>query len=265
MKNFKISFDDVFLNGLTTFQVGCTVKYKCLCQQLGRKPDMKALKAVFTSRELKFVLDRFEVCSNFAQNMHEFVQNSPKFVQSLHEVCSKKDNQNNNITQKNENTPENFLNECCKKQESEQKEEKKNPPLNPQKENNKNIYIPMISSENKFSSEIMGVKTQNRFDLRPLNDIFSKFGLSQVSRLNEERTRKLKQRIAEVGSYENFIAEVEKALAKSSFLRGDNGRGWCANFDFFLQKSSWQKVLEGCYQDRSSRDDEEFWRKLEAM
>lgn len=244
MKNFKISFDDVFLNGLTTFQVGCTVKYKCLCQQLGRKPDMKALKAVFTSRELKFVLDRFEVCSNFAQDVHEFVQNSPKFVQSLHEVCSKKDNQNNNITQKNENTSENFLNECCKKQESEQKEEKKNSPLNPQKENNKNIYPP-IKNPNGFFIAPQGAHTppQQFFDEKEKVKKFYPPTVEEVSAYCEER---------------------QNAVDPERFVDFYSSKGWMVGKN---KMKDWHAAVRTW--ERSSRQDdnsdEEFYRKLEAL
>ena len=81
--------------------------------------------------------------------------------------------------------------------------------------------------------------------------------------MTDQRKIKLKQRIKDVGSFKNFIGEVEKALAESSFLRGDNSRSWSADFDFFLQASSWQKVLEGKYADKQRNDDADYWADLE--
>ena len=93
------------------------------------------------------------------------------------------------------------------------------------------------------------VKTQPHFDLIPLNAVFERFGLPKVQKLTDDRRRKLKLRCEETGGYDEFIGQVEAALANSSFLRGDNRQGWRAGIDFFLQRSSWQKVLEGVYND----------------
>lgn len=93
------------------------------------------------------------------------------------------------------------------------------------------------------------VKTQPHFDLTPLNAVLARFGLPKVQKLTDDRRRKLKLRCEETGGYDEFIGQVEAALANSSFLRGDNRQGWRAGIDFFLQRSSWQKVLEGVYND----------------
>ena len=43
------------------------------------------------------------------------------------------------------------------------------------------------------------------------------------------------------------ITEAIWAVPRSPFLRGENDRGWKANFDFLLQPSSFNKILEGTY------------------
>ena len=110
-----------------------------------------------------------------------------------------------------------------------------------------------------------GGKTEKiNFAISQINEVFSKFGLPQILKLTEQRRTKLKQRIREVGGFDNFLGEMEKALAESSFLRGNNSRSWSADFDFFLQASSWQKVLEGKYADRQRKDDDaDYWAELE--
>lgn len=109
------------------------------------------------------------------------------------------------------------------------------------------------------------VKTQPHFDLTPLNVVFERFGLPKVQKLTDDRRRKLKLRCEETGGYGEFIGQMEAALANSSFLRGDNRQGWRAGIDFFLQRSSWQKVLEGVYADKKTQNDDEFYKKLEAL
>lgn len=109
------------------------------------------------------------------------------------------------------------------------------------------------------------VKTQPHFDLPPLNAVFERFGLPKVQKLTDDRRRKLKLRCEEIGGYGEFIGQVEAALANSSFLRGDNRQGWRAGIDFFLQQSSWQKVLEGVYNDKKTQNEDDFYKKLEAL
>ena len=87
------------------------------------------------------------------------------------------------------------------------------------------------------------------FDIEKINSVLEKYSLPQIKTLTDERKNKLKQRIKDAGSFDEFINQMEKALDESSFLRGDSGK-WRADFDFFLQKSKWQKAVEGGYADK---------------
>ena len=87
------------------------------------------------------------------------------------------------------------------------------------------------------------------FDIEKINSVLEKYSLPQIKTLTDERKNKLKQRIKDAGSFDEFINQMEKALDESSFLRGDSGK-WRADFDFFLQKSKWQKAGEGGYADK---------------
>lgn len=77
------------------------------------------------------------------------------------------------------------------------------------------------------------------------NDLAERKRLAKVVKLTPDRQRKLKARISQ-----NTIDEWKTALEaieRSSFLCGDNDRGWKANFDFLLQPSSFTKLIEGVY------------------
>jgi len=77
------------------------------------------------------------------------------------------------------------------------------------------------------------------------NDLAERKRLAKVVKLTPDRQRKLKARISQ-----NTIDEWKTALEaieRSSFLCGDNDRGWKANFDFLLQLSSFTKLIEGVY------------------
>lgn len=130
------------------------------------------------------------------------------------------------------------------------------------------IISNQVINNNNISSDKssdMFVKSQ-AFDLTKINSVLKRFSLPEVLKLTEERKTKLNARVKDCGGFEEFLGQMEVALSNSSWLRGDNARGWRANFDFFLQKSSWQKVIEGSYADgNKTQSDEEFYSKLEAL
>lgn len=70
-------------------------------------------------------------------------------------------------------------------------------------------------------------------------------GFPAVRKMTGTRQRQLKARLRE-----NSIDEWQQAMAaleRSSFCRGENDRGWRADFDFLLQPKSFTKLLEGSY------------------
>ncbi len=73
--------------------------------------------------------------------------------------------------------------------------------------------------------------------------------LPQVQRLNDTRRRKVMARLRESGGIEGWKVALEK-VGTSSFLCGDNDKGWTADFDFLLQASSFTKLMEGGYDRR---------------
>jgi len=79
------------------------------------------------------------------------------------------------------------------------------------------------------------------------NSIAKRYNLQTVNVLTKTRIQHLKARIKEAGGDDAFWAAVEKAIAGSPFLRGQNDRKWRANFDFFMRQSSFVKALEGSY------------------
>jgi hypothetical protein len=97
MKWFKIEFGDVFLNGLTTAEVGCVVKYKCMCQQCETDTlSLAKLRSIFNSRELKFVQNYFGLCSENA----EVCSKNAEVCSKNAEVCSEKESKNKDLSEK---------------------------------------------------------------------------------------------------------------------------------------------------------------------
>lgn len=70
-------------------------------------------------------------------------------------------------------------------------------------------------------------------------------GFPAVRRLTETRKRQLKARLRE-NTIEDW-QQAMSALERSAFCKGENDRGWRADFDFLLQPKSFTKLLEGAY------------------
>lgn len=86
------------------------------------------------------------------------------------------------------------------------------------------------------------------------NRIASELKWPQAGSLNRSRKSKLAKRLTEVGGLGGWRAAMAKARA-SPWLRGDIPRGkgyesWAPDLDFFLQQSTFTKLMEGKYDQR---------------
>ncbi len=85
------------------------------------------------------------------------------------------------------------------------------------------------------------------------NGVAERMHLSIAQRLTPQRTKRLRQRLADLGGIDGWVVMLEK-LEASKFLTGRApGTGdrdpFRANLDFVLQASSLQKIMEGRYDD----------------
>jgi len=72
-------------------------------------------------------------------------------------------------------------------------------------------------------------------------------GLSVARTLTPDRRKELSDRIAEHGA--ETILNAIGTVPASSFLTGDNARGWKADFDFFVSSRGMNKVVDGAFVD----------------
>ena len=80
------------------------------------------------------------------------------------------------------------------------------------------------------------------------NAIAEKYGLAKINQCKEDRIKRFKNilKLVEKNEHDLFVG-IDEAIKNSNFLKGKTG--WKCSFDFFLQKSSIQKALEGQYND----------------
>jgi hypothetical protein len=79
-------------------------------------------------------------------------------------------------------------------------------------------------------------------------------GYARMVVISDARKNKIRNRVAEMGGVEKAMPLLklvfEKAQA-SSFLKGDNKRGWKASFDWLFENDkNWVKVYEGNYDEK---------------
>lgn len=70
------------------------------------------------------------------------------------------------------------------------------------------------------------------------------------AKLSNARKSKLKNRLKDCGGVEGWKIACSKVEA-SNFCTGDNKHGWLAGLDFMLQESSFNKIMEGSYDNRT--------------
>lgn len=108
-------------------------------------------------------------------------------------------------------------------------------------------------SEHEESSKVAMVKKECDIDFNKLAEYFnSKLpsnGMPQVRSITPKRKAAILAREKEHGK--NAIIQVIDNATESSFLNGDNNRGFVASFDWIFRPNNFPKVLEGNYGRRT--------------
>ena len=105
--------------------------------------------------------------------------------------------------------------------------------------------------KSKDSIEIGEVRDKVDYELiaRMYNDTCVSF--PRIEKLSDARKKAIKARL-NTYSIEDFKLLFEKAEA-SDFLKGANNRNWSATFDWLIKDSNFAKVLDGNYDNRTSK------------
>lgn len=89
--------------------------------------------------------------------------------------------------------------------------------------------------------------------------------LKSISAVTDKRKGHLNSRFKEHGL--QAIYRVIDNVSKSSFMRGNNNRGWIATFDWVFLPNNFVKVLEGNYLDKdiTAKITDDINRRVEAL
>lgn len=89
---------------------------------------------------------------------------------------------------------------------------------------------------------------------KQFQEFAKKHDLPKPTKLTKKRRAALRARFIDHGGPQIW-AQVLQEIEVSPGLRGDNSRGWQVDFDFLLQPSSLQKLLEGKYRKWGMKHD----------
>jgi len=79
--------------------------------------------------------------------------------------------------------------------------------------------------------------------------------LPKVLKLSDKRRMKIRVRFEEMSFNYDTLQQVFDKAEASNFLRGDNARGWRADFDWiFSNSTNWLKILEGKYDNKPIKE-----------
>lgn len=84
------------------------------------------------------------------------------------------------------------------------------------------------------------------------NEMAARIGIPSVQKLSETRKKHLGARLKDIDGIDGWKIALEK-LEASSFCKGNNDRGWKADFDFLIRESSFIKLMEGKYDDNAKQ------------
>lgn len=95
---------------------------------------------------------------------------------------------------------------------------------------------------------------ESKVEYKQITDLFNYTCVSfpRVITISDKRKQTIKK-LCQIYSL-NQIKEVFEKAEQSKFLKGENNRGWSANFDWLLEERNFIKVLEGNYADRKDTD-----------
>lgn len=95
-----------------------------------------------------------------------------------------------------------------------------------------------------------GIQEMHKEVVESWNAFASRSGLAQVQKLTRKRKSAISARLKDSDfDLDDIFAKIEA----SDFLRGNNNRGWRADFDFvFGSPNNYVKILEGKYDNREA-------------
>ena len=119
-----------------------------------------------------------------------------------------------------------------RKHRADKKLDKRNAPVTP------------VTQSNDIAEAEAEADTDLKTILDSWNELAAFHGLPKASKLTDKRRRQIKARLKDKDwDWRTALARIPQC----PFLMGENGRGWRADFDWFIKPDSVMKIMEGKY------------------
>lgn len=202
------------------------------------------------------------------QNLNAIVRYTDRYEEDIQQSAQQSAQQN--VTQSTQQNAQQNLtsidcdsdcyNEYTKNDAQQSAQQNAQQSAQPIKNNKNNIKENLLTKVKEISSPPGGAEVLGRSEIHfsKIKDLWNNTCLSysKLITLSEARKNKIRNRIEEMGGEEKAIPILQQVfsnLQESKFLKGDNARGWKANFDWvFNNDKNWVKVYEGNYENRKS-------------
>ena len=136
------------------------------------------------------------------------------------------------------------------------KEDNKETSLTRGKEIAAAVAAPTSASDEAEAPKPINAEKRGNLPFKEIKELWNAVcvGYPKLHSLSESRKNKMRNRVAEMGGVGKalpLLREIFTKMQASSFLRGDNKRGWKASFDWLFENDkNWVKVYEGNYDNR---------------
>jgi len=110
-----------------------------------------------------------------------------------------------------------------------------------------NVFVDKEKDKDKDKDIYMSFETELLNNWNSLNKKNNK--IPTIRLVSDKRKKSIKNRLQD----KDFVANYKKALEmipQSSFLTGNSDSKWIANFDWFIKPDTYNKILEGIYNNR---------------
>jgi hypothetical protein len=112
------------------------------------------------------------------------------------------------------------------------------------------VRLELGKSKDSIEKEIYSpAKAELSIPYEEIKDLFNEICVSypKIIKLNDSRKTTIKARYKEYKNNIEIFKELFTKAENSEFLKGNNDKGWSANFDWLLNPRNMIKVLEGNY------------------
>lgn len=225
--------------------------------QIAKSQDFFATRWKWSRGKVIRFLDELQKCGQIVQQKSNVIT----LISVVNYECYQQDSttdeqQTGNRRTADSTTDEPQIVQPYERRIKKNKEDNKETSLTRGKEITAAVAAPTSASDEAEAPKPIKAEKRENLPFKEIKELWNAVcvGYPKLHSLSESRKNKMRNRVAEMGGVEKALPVLREVFAKmqaSSFLKGDNKRGWKASFDWvFENDKNWVKVYECNYDNR---------------